>query len=405
MHLDSKPFQLFLAIALTTFTSQIHAQYIAPTGNLSPNNPNTRLVTLNPSMSTQQMQNLISSQPNRTKRVLFTQGTYTVMSLSLSSNTHIRFERGVTIQQSSVSGGNRSGDPIFRVRNATNVSIVGQGGNNNNRTKIMGLDVGEDEESKQHLFSAVSIRDSTNFLINRLRIKGDYTRSNHITTGRNAEQGTIRNIVSTGNSPGFGLYQGFGGSDIVCQNLDGTGGYTLRLEQNAQESQRGFQSPLNNINASNITCRNGRAAVFINPALFTNGGQITADNITAISCGWAVEISAKAPGRVSRITLSNIEAQFGSRGQYREDAAEVRALIPNGLGRTRPITNTAEDGKFITAPSAGLVYVRREATRRTRDTRITIGRNRGRVSFPAQYNRDPQIINEGNITAVANTRP
>ncbi len=382
-------FRLLLKIALTAVASQIsYAQYVPPTGNLDPDNSRTRQVTLNPGMSNQEMQDLISSLPGRAKRVLFTQGTYTVMSLNLRSNTHIRFERGVTIQQASESLGLRRGDPIFSVRNATNVSIVGQGGGARTQTRIIGLDVAEDEESKNHFFSAVSIRDCTNFLIDRLRTRGDFTRSNHITTGRDSEQGTISNIRSTGNGPGYGLYQGFGGSNIVCQNLDGTGGYTLRLEQNAAESQRGFQSPLNNITATNITGRNGRAAVYINPALFLDGGQITVDDVTAIGCEWGVEISAKAPGRLSGITLSNIEARFGSRAQYREDADEVRALIPDGLGRTRPITNTTEDDKFITAPSAGLVYVRREATQRRRDTRITIGSGKGRINFPSQYNSE-----------------
>jgi len=322
--------RLALGITLAVFTSQVNAQYVAPTGNLNPDSRNIRQIRLNPGMSNQRMQNLINSQPRRAKRVLFTQGSYQIRTLLLIDNTHIRFERGVTIHQTEEGPiGPTSGTSIFTIRNVSNVSVVGHGGNRNSQTKIIGLDVPEDEDSKQHFFSAASIRASSNFLIAQLNIEGDYTRSNHITTGRDANQGTIRNIVSTGNAPGFGLYQGFGGTNIVLRDLDGTGGYTLRLEQNAQEKQISFQSPLDNIDAANIICRNGRAGAYVNPALFDNGGEITIDNITAIGCGWAIEIGAKSPGLLSRVTVTNIEARFGTRAQYLQGAEETRALIPD----------------------------------------------------------------------------
>lgn len=79
--------------------------------------------------------------------------------------------------------------------------------------------------------------------------------------------GKISNITSSGGWPGYGLLQMQTGNFIDFENLDGSGGVTLRAETGAKGAGR-F---VGNITGRNITCRDGKAAFMSGPHTQKNG--------------------------------------------------------------------------------------------------------------------------------------
>eukprot|EP01043_Picozoa_sp_COSAG02_P067747 COSAG02_NODE_10998_length_1814_cov_1.549854_1_plen_355_part_00 len=88
--------------------------------------------------------------------------------------------------------------------------------------------------------------------------------------GRSPMYGEVTNITAIGGTPGYGLIQLQSAQHVHFSNLDGVGGYTLRLETGGNSG--GDPSVMvNNITADNITCRNGRGAFAAWPHSQKNG--------------------------------------------------------------------------------------------------------------------------------------
>ena len=80
----------------------------------------------------------------------------------------------------------------------------------------------------------------------------------------------------------YGTTQVQSAEDVRFENLDGTGGVTLRLET-------GIVNPgaiVTNIEARNIVCRDGHAAVMMEPHTQKNG-LVTVHNATSFGCSTA----------------------------------------------------------------------------------------------------------------------
>ena len=88
--------------------------------------------------------------------------------------------------------------------------------------------------------------------------------------GRSPMFGQVTNITAMGGTPGYGLIQLQSARHVHFSNLDGMGGYTLRLETGGNSG--GDPSVMvTNITADNITCRNGRGAFAAWPHSQKNG--------------------------------------------------------------------------------------------------------------------------------------
>lgn len=100
-------------------------------------------------------------------------------------------------------------------------------------------------------------------------------------------RGLIANITSTGGWPGYGLLQMQTGNYIHFENLDGSGGVTLRAETGAKGTGR-F---VGNITGHNITCRDGKAAFMSGPHTQQNGAFHLRD-VYSYGCENTVDIGA-----------------------------------------------------------------------------------------------------------------
>lgn len=95
----------------------------------------------------------------------------------------------------------------------------------------------------------------------------------------------VANITTTGGVWGYGTTQVQALRDSVFENIDGTGGATLRLETGAH----GAGAVVTGIVARNIICRNGHSAVLAGPHCQKNG-DFHIYNVSAYSCNNAVSI-------------------------------------------------------------------------------------------------------------------
>eukprot|EP01006_Ploeotia_vitrea_P061217 TRINITY_DN77522_c0_g1_i1.p1 TRINITY_DN77522_c0_g1~~TRINITY_DN77522_c0_g1_i1.p1 ORF type:complete len:363 (-),score=9.43 TRINITY_DN77522_c0_g1_i1:150-1238(-) len=137
-----------------------------------------------------------------------------------------------------------------------------------------------------------------------------------------ARYGHVVNITSTGSIHGYGTIQVQSAAHILFENIDGTGGVTLRLETGVG-SAGAF---VGNIVAKNIIGRDGYAAVMAQPHQQQNG-VFHVYNVTCHSCAAAVFLSGgysrhgKPPGWYSNdSSVQGVVAFWGKDAQLNRTA-------------------------------------------------------------------------------------
>jgi hypothetical protein len=101
-----------------------------------------------------------------------------------------------------------------------------------------------------------------------------------------AIDGVLENIHSRRSPYSWGLTQITGGENLRFFNISSEGGVPLRLENYSNN-----WTPMSNIVADGVTCKNGHDAVHMNPHGATHTGPITIKNVVADSCESALSIA------------------------------------------------------------------------------------------------------------------
>ena len=152
----------------------------------------------------------------------------------------------------------------------------------------------------------------------------------------NPRFGTISNVTSTGGTFGYGTVQVQSLADSTFENIDGTGGVTLRLETGV-----GYPGAyVGGITARNITCRDGHAALVLEPHNQANG-RVSAANIASFSCSVGVELNGgyvnkqRAPGLpagyfANDSAVLGVLAVYGKRAQADANVSGWPACTPCG---------------------------------------------------------------------------
>lgn len=272
---------------------------------------------------------------------------YLLGGIQVTSNVHLRIEPGVRIEQdSSVRGAN-----VFSLR-GENISVCGLSAE---QKPVIAATGSGHETPDITSFRAIGAVDVKNFHIANLFIEENDTRFSTIMTQNTAVDGTIEDITMTGSGPGWGLLQMQGGSNIIARNLDGQGGFTLRLEQGSPDAPGGIQ----NLKAENIIGRHARAAVLIAPKSDVNG-YAEIKNITSYGCQWAVlSSSGKGEGVFKGVTFKgSITAHYDEHGsQYRTLEKQIKNslfLPPELQEKVTSMPGYGRD-KFSTGPASGAI--------------------------------------------------
>lgn len=335
----------FLLTILLTFSWELRAEYVEPE-NFS------KLVTHefsntegSASRRFQELVNKLSTNGGGIIRILASGDEYFLGGIEVLSNVHIRMEAGVHIRQ----------DPTLKNVNVftlsgNNISIVGPSPDQKAVIKANG---GDPERPDTSSFRAFGVYDAKNFRIANILIRENNTRFSTIMTRNTAVGGTIENITMTGAGPGWGLLQMQGGSDIVAWNLDGQGGFTLRLEQGSARGE------IHNLKAGNIIGRHGRAAVLIAPKGRMNGDAVIED-VVSYGCQWAILTSAgKEGGLFRRVTIKGrVIAYYEDHGsQFRTIEQTIRnaGFLPPDQQKLISMMPGYGRDKFSKGPASGAV--------------------------------------------------
>eukprot|EP00935_MAST-01C_sp_MAST-1C-sp1_P001133 g1133.t1 len=164
-------------------------------------------------------------------------------------------------------------------------------------------------------------------------------------TALNPKDGVIVNVTSTGSIYGYGTTQVQGLLDSHFENIDGTGGITLRLETGVYLPGK----TVANITARNITCRDGHSAVMSGPHNQVNG-RFEVQQVLALGCQSAVGIEAGfgdngPPGTFSNSSsVANVRAVYGTKAQTFKNLTGASCTVcdtgevtePNYQDSTRP---------------------------------------------------------------------
>lgn len=295
----------------------------------------------------QDLVNTLSKNGGGIIRIKASNDKYYLGGIEVTSNVHIRMEPEVHIRQ----------DPTLKSVNVftllgKDISIVGA---SPEQKAVIATSGGGPDHPDITSFRAVGVFDVNNFLLANISIEENNTRFSTIMTKNTAVNGTIENITMTGAGPGWGLLQMQGGSNIIARNLDGQGGFTLRLEQGSATAPVGIQ----NLKAKNITGRHGRAAVLIAPKSKENGYAVIED-VASYGCQWAVLTSAGKEGGVfKKVTIKGkVIAHYDDQGsQFRTIEREVRntPFLPPKLQKKVSIMPGYGRDKFSTGPASGAI--------------------------------------------------
>ena len=190
---------------------------------------------------------------------------------------------------------------LIDLGNRSLVPLNGQG------IRLVGVD--------KFLLSNIDIQIEANISNQHAAIEFDHNNVNGIIY--HAKNGQVLNINSSDYTYGYGTVQIQSGENIMFENLDGTGGVTLRLETGAGD-QNGY---VNNITGNNIICRNGHAALFAQPHTQQNG-VFKVYNMVSYGCYIGAELNGgysqdnKPPGHFSNDSIvSSVVAYWGPDAQ------------------------------------------------------------------------------------------
>eukprot|EP00054_Salpingoeca_dolichothecata_P033922 m.268347 g.268347 ORF g.268347 m.268347 type:complete len:179 (-) comp36347_c0_seq1:65-601(-) len=127
-------------------------------------------------------------------------------------------------------------------------------------------------------------------------------------------------MTSTGGIWGYGTVQVRSAENLTFENIDGTGGVSLRLE-----SGGGGLEFIDRIYGRNITCRNGFSAFMSEPHTQDNGVYHVKD-LYGYGCAAVVQVNGGysqhglPPGHFDNAsTLLNVYGQYGTRAQVNRD--------------------------------------------------------------------------------------
>lgn len=193
------------------------------------------------------------------------------------------------------------------------------------------------------MLSNIDIKISANLSDEKSAIEFDHNNVNNVIY--HAKNGKVINITASDYIYGYGLTQVQSAENIYFENLDGTGGVTLRLETGAG-NQDGY---VGNITGNNIICRNGHATVYSEPHTQKNG-FFNVSNLISYSCfvgyDWGAGYSqnGKPPGYFTNGSIvDNVKSYYGTSAQVDKSGIGKPSCGPCYAGNTKNALNYMVD--------------------------------------------------------------
>ena len=254
--------------------------------------------------------------------ILLSKGKYYLKDIQLKSNIQIKIAKDVVLQPYLDDRSEGKNILMFDLGNALlveNVAITNYKEDDENSDTWFKIII------PQGNYGGVKVAELGflhNFKLSGFKIEDSYSKFSSIVSNladngnRNdiSQGGIIKNIVATNTHVGYGIIQIQTGKRILCKNLDGQGGITMRVETGAKETNLVNEKTVDDIVGRNITVRNGDAAVDLPPHR-VDQGRVDIEKIIAYNSTYAVRISAgfldKKAGTVDNIGTFDSKSYIG----------------------------------------------------------------------------------------------
>jgi hypothetical protein len=249
-------------------------------------------------------------------------GTYYLSNIELRSNIHIKIDAGVVIEPDFTGIKTGANISIFDVVNqfpVENVAITNADEDDSSKNTWFTVNIPMSSYRRVNFAAFSNVK---NFKISGLKITDSYTVFSAIVLNlpKNGDRnnipvnGIVKDVLLTDAHVGYGVIQIQAGKTILCKNLDGEGGITLRIETGAKETNMVNETTVDDIVGRNIIIRNGDAAVDLSPHR-VDQGRVDVEGIVAINSTYAVRLSAgfldKKTGTVDHMGTFNKRSYIG----------------------------------------------------------------------------------------------
>lgn len=224
-------------------------------------------------------------------------GVYYLINIQLRSNIQIKIDKEVNIEPYFDRSAKKLGNTIFEVGKeflVENVAITNDDEDSENKDSWFSANFPKGDY-RMKLITACNVR---NFKFSGFKIKDSYTPFSAIALNlpdsrdRNEVpfQGIIKNVLLLNSHVGYGVIQIQAGKTILCKNLEGIGGVTLRVETGSAETVQFNIKTVDDIVGRNISIKNGDAAVTLCPHR-VNQGRVDVEGVQAINSTFAVQLA------------------------------------------------------------------------------------------------------------------
>ncbi|MCG9793687.1 glycoside hydrolase family protein [Flavobacterium algicola] len=249
-------------------------------------------------------------------------GNYTLSDIKLQSNIHIKIDAEVTIEPNLSGDTKKMSSVIFDVGNeflVENVAITNTDENNENKNSWYRVNFPKGDY-RMKLIEGSNVR---NFKFSGAQIMDCFTPFSVIVlnladSGDRNEipfNGIVKNILLTNAHVGYGVIQIQVGKTILCKNLEGIGGVTLRVETGSGETGKLNEMTVDDIVGRNIRVRNGDSGFNCSPHR-VDQGRFDVEGVVAINSTFAVQFAAgfldKKSGGVDNIGTFDSRSYIGN---------------------------------------------------------------------------------------------
>ncbi|QHI39255.1 Iota-carrageenase [Kordia antarctica] len=231
--------------------------------------------------------------------IKITGGTYYLLDVKLRSNVHLKFDADVIIQPD-LSGNTLNKNLIifdigneFLVENSALTNTQQNSVDANTWFTVLiptgdyrGVRVAEYSYAHNFQVSGIKIEDTHSVFSSIVLNLPDSNSKDEI-----SNNGIIKDIVATNGHVGYGIIQIQAGITILCKNLDGEGGSTMRVETGVSTINMDNQLTVDDVVGRNITGRFGDGVLTFSPHR-VDQGRVDVENITSINSTYAVRLAA-----------------------------------------------------------------------------------------------------------------
>lgn len=226
-------------------------------------------------------------------------GSYCLRDIILRSNIHLKISPEVTINPDLSGNINNQNITIFVLGEdfpIRNVAITNLNENSTNRSTWFKSNIPPGNYGGVKFIEFGNVR---NFKLSGLKLTDSYSKFSNIVlnlpaslkTDEVSKKGIIKNIFMTNMHVGYGVIQMQTGKSILCKNINGEGGITMRVETGAAGTNLVNEKTVDDIVVRDIYIKKGDAAMNFSPHR-VDQGRVDVERVTAINSTHAVQIAA-----------------------------------------------------------------------------------------------------------------